>query len=68
MIEGKKTILVTTDYKLDVDLATLELVSTVSANDLAEEISRRVVQLEDNAIIESLLEMGWTQPEKEDVV
>lgn len=64
MIEGSKTINVKCDYKLNVDSRSLELVSTISAGDIEEEISRRILELEEEVIVESLIEMGWTPPEE----
>jgi hypothetical protein len=48
--------------KMNVDPATLELVSGVTVGDISDELSRKTVELEEQALVEALIGMGWTPP------
>ena len=48
--------------KMNVDPATLELVSGVTVGDISDELSRKIVELEEQALVEVLISMGWTPP------
>jgi len=50
--------------KLSQDHGTLELVSGISMNGIEEAMSTKTVELENEAVIEALIEAGWTPPEK----
>ena len=48
--------------KMNVDPATLELVSGVKVGDISDVLSQKIVELEEEAITEALIGMGWTPP------
>ena len=47
---------------MNVDPATLELVSGVKVGDISDVLSRKTVELEEQALVEALIGMGWTPP------
>jgi hypothetical protein len=51
--------------KMNVDPASLELVSGVTVGDISDELSRKTLELEEQALVEALIGMGWTPPPKE---
>ena len=51
--------------KMNVESGSLELVSGVTLGDISSELSRKMVELEEQAIVETLIESGWTPPPKE---
>ena len=62
---SKVTAEVFLNAKLNIDHATLNLVSGVIVGDLASELTRKVINLEEQAISEALIKMGWTPPPKD---
>tara|TARA_R110002124_G_scaffold31331_1_gene106257 strand:+ start:426 stop:635 length:210 start_codon:yes stop_codon:yes gene_type:complete len=48
--------------KMNVDPATLELVSGVTVGDISDQLSTKIVELEEQALVEVLIGMGWTPP------
>ena len=51
--------------KMNVESGSLELVSGVTLDDISSELSRKMVELEEQAVVEALIESGWTPPPKE---
>ena len=47
---------------LNQDHGSLELVSGVTMNGIEEALHTKIVDLEDEAVVDALLEMGWTPP------
>jgi len=48
---------------LNQDHGSLELVSGITMNGIEEAMNKKTVELEDEAVIEALIEMGWIPPE-----
>jgi len=48
---------------LNQDHGSLELVSGVTMNGIEEALHTKIVDLEDEAVVDALLEMGWIPPE-----
>jgi len=48
--------------KLNVDPTTLELVSGVKVGDISDVLSQKIIELEEEALVEALIGMGWTPP------
>ena len=47
---------------LNQDHGSLELVSGITMNSIEEAMHTKIVELEDEAVIEALIELGWTPP------
>ena len=47
---------------LNQDHGSLELVSGITMNAIEEAMSKKTVELEDEAVREALIELGWTPP------
>ena len=47
---------------LNQDHGSLELVSGITMNSIEEAMHTKIVELEDEAVIEALIEQGWTPP------
>tara|TARA_R110000787_G_scaffold81801_1_gene177185 strand:- start:177 stop:389 length:213 start_codon:yes stop_codon:yes gene_type:complete len=50
--------------KLSQDHGSLELVSGITMNSIEEAMHTKIVELEDEAVITALVELGWTPPDK----
>tara|TARA_R110000765_G_scaffold28413_3_gene68525 strand:+ start:348 stop:560 length:213 start_codon:yes stop_codon:yes gene_type:complete len=50
--------------KLSQDHGSLELVSGITMNSIEEAMHTKIVELEDEAVIAALVELGWTPPER----
>tara|TARA_R110000868_G_scaffold61189_11_gene186076 strand:- start:5217 stop:5423 length:207 start_codon:yes stop_codon:yes gene_type:complete len=48
--------------KMNIDPVTLEMVSGVTVGDISDELSSTIVTLEEEALVEALIGMGWTPP------
>lgn len=48
--------------KLSQDHGSLELVSGITMKSIEEAMHTKIVELEDEAVIEALVELGWTPP------
>jgi len=49
---------------LNQDHGSLELVSGITMKSIEEAMHTKIVELEDEAVIEALIEQGWTPPPK----
>ena len=49
---------------LNQDHGSLELVSGITMNAIEEAMGKKIVELEDEAVHEALIELGWTPPPK----
>jgi len=50
--------------KLSQDHGSLELVSGITMNSIEEAMGKKIVELEDEAVREALVGLGWTPPKK----
>jgi hypothetical protein len=50
------------EAKMNIDPATLEMVSGVTVGDISDQLSHKIVELEEAALTEALISMGWTPP------
>ena len=48
--------------KMNIDPASLEMVSGVTVGDISDELSTKIVELEEQALVEALIGIGWTPP------
>jgi len=48
--------------KMNIDPVTLEMVSGVTVGDISDELSSTIIALEEEALVEALIGMGWTPP------
>ena len=50
--------------KLSQDHGSLELVSGITMNSIEEAMGKKIVELEDEAVREALVGLGWTPPKE----